>query len=125
MAATFAARTALLYFGAVNVGSVALFAHDKRAAIHGQQRVPERTLCRTAIFGGWPGALIAMQLLRHKTRKRSFQKKYVAAIGTNALVTVPAAVLAIASPAARSAFVNAFSRRARWGGGRTPPRWRR
>lgn len=51
----------------------AVYAADKTAARQGRQRVPERTLHLLALFGGWPGALLAQQRLRHKTRKAGFQ----------------------------------------------------
>jgi uncharacterized membrane protein YsdA (DUF1294 family)/cold shock CspA family protein len=46
---------------------------DKVAATAGTQRVSEGTLHTLGLLGGWPGALIAQQLLRHKTRKPSFR----------------------------------------------------
>lgn len=46
---------------------------DKSAAKKGSWRTPENTLHLLAISGGWPGALIAQQKLRHKTRKQPFQ----------------------------------------------------
>ncbi len=49
-----------------------LYWHDKRQALAGEWRVPENTLHFVELCGGWPGALIAQQLLRHKTRKLSF-----------------------------------------------------
>lgn len=53
----------------------AFFAYwrDKRSAERGAWRTPEQTLHLLELFGGWPGALLAQQLLRHKTRKFSFQ----------------------------------------------------
>lgn len=36
-------------------------------------RTKESTLHTLALIGGWPGALIAQQLLRHKSRKNAFQ----------------------------------------------------
>ncbi len=62
----------LLYLLA-SVVSYWLYAKDKRAAKAGEWRVPEKTLHLSALLGGWPGALIAQQRLRHKTQKLSFQ----------------------------------------------------
>lgn len=49
---------------------------DKRRAISGGRRVPERTLQLLALFGGWPGAFVAQRLVRHKTQKLTFQFVY-------------------------------------------------
>lgn len=46
---------------------------DKRSAQSGGQRTAENTLHLVELAGGWPGALIAQQALRHKTRKASYQ----------------------------------------------------
>lgn len=48
------------------------YAVDKSAAVSGRWRTAEQTLHLFALAGGWPGALIAQQLLRHKTSKLSF-----------------------------------------------------
>lgn len=53
--------------------SYALYAKDKTAAQTNGWRISERTLHTAAILGGWPGALIAQQRLRHKTKKASFR----------------------------------------------------
>lgn len=50
-----------------------LYAKDKSAAVVGAWRVPEKTLHTAAVLFGWPGALVAQQRLRHKTKKRSFR----------------------------------------------------
>jgi uncharacterized membrane protein YsdA (DUF1294 family)/cold shock CspA family protein len=47
-------------------------ANDKTAAIHGHGRTPEKTLHLLSVAGGWPGALLAQQLLRHKCSKPKF-----------------------------------------------------
>ena len=46
---------------------------DKKAAVAEQWRTQENTLHLLALIGGWPGALLAQQLLRHKSSKASFQ----------------------------------------------------
>lgn len=50
-----------------------LYWHDKRSAMRHDWRTPEARLHLVELLGGWPGALLAQQLLRHKTRKLSFQ----------------------------------------------------
>jgi len=50
----------------------ALYAIDKSAAKHGRWRTQEVTLQFWALIGGWPGAMVAQTLLRHKTKKLSF-----------------------------------------------------
>ncbi|WP_417702502.1 DUF1294 domain-containing protein [Pseudomonas sp.] len=46
---------------------------DKRSAQTGGRRTAENTLHLVELAGGWPGALIAQQAFRHKTRKASYQ----------------------------------------------------
>ncbi len=52
------------------------YAIDKSAAQNGSWRTSEATLHSMSLFGGWPGALIAQQTLRHKSRKAAFQGVY-------------------------------------------------
>ncbi|MCU4671827.1 DUF1294 domain-containing protein [Microbacterium fluvii] len=72
----------------MSVVAFAAYGIDKAAARGGRQRISEQTLLMLGLFGGRPGALIAQQLFRHKTRKRSFRRTFwgtvvinVAAIG--------------------------------------------
>jgi uncharacterized membrane protein YsdA (DUF1294 family)/cold shock CspA family protein len=58
---------------AASLLSFALYAHDKAAARNDRQRTAENTLHLLALIGGWPGALVAQNRLRHKSRKASFQ----------------------------------------------------
>lgn len=48
------------------------FVFDKRASINAQSRIRERTLFSLILFCGWPGALLAQQLIRHKSVKIRF-----------------------------------------------------
>lgn len=50
-----------------------VYAADKSAAKRGAWRTQENTLHLLSVAGGWPGALVAQQLLRHKSKKRSFR----------------------------------------------------
>jgi uncharacterized membrane protein YsdA (DUF1294 family) len=50
-----------------------VYAKDKAAAKKGSWRIPESTLHLLSLLGGWPGALIAQQTLRHKSKKEPFR----------------------------------------------------
>ena len=66
-----AAQTFLsVWYLAVNLIAFALFAGDKRRAVRHAWRI--RTLLLSAFAGGATGALAAMLLYRHKTRKAKF-----------------------------------------------------
>jgi uncharacterized membrane protein YsdA (DUF1294 family)/cold shock CspA family protein len=50
-----------------------VYALDKSAARKGAWRTQESTMHILSLAGDWPGALVAQQKLRHKTRKTSFR----------------------------------------------------
>ena len=60
------------YLVIINFITFATFAIDKIAAIERKSRIRIVTLLALAFFGGSIGGLIAMYLLRHKTRKDYF-----------------------------------------------------
>jgi uncharacterized membrane protein YsdA (DUF1294 family) len=64
-----------LYYGA-SIITYGCYSRDKTAAQNAGRRTPESTLHVMSLVGGWPGALIAQTLLRHKTRKPSFLVGY-------------------------------------------------
>src|SRR4051812_22763787 len=76
------------YVVAVNAATFAAFAWDKHRARSGGWRVPERTLLSMAAVGGAIGALLAAQVLRHKSYKEPFrtQLRSIAALQLVALV---------------------------------------
>ena len=49
-----------------------LYAKDKNAARQGRWRTSENTLLSVGLLCGWPGALLAQQMLRHKSSKPGF-----------------------------------------------------
>ncbi|WP_170156811.1 DUF1294 domain-containing protein [Roseimicrobium gellanilyticum] len=59
-----------------SMAAYGLYWHDKRRAQANGWRLPETTLHAFSLLGGWPGAYIAQQHLRHKTAKRWFQVVY-------------------------------------------------
>ena len=76
----------LAVFGLYLAASVLTFftyAFDKSAAQRNQSRTRESTLHLFSLVGGWPGALIAQQVLRHKSKKRSFQSVFRATVVLN------------------------------------------
>jgi uncharacterized membrane protein YsdA (DUF1294 family) len=76
-----------LYLGvsALTFGSYAI---DKSAARLRQRRVAETSLILLGMLGGWPGAILAQQLLRHKTAKRSFRAVFWVSVLINVVVFV-------------------------------------
>lgn len=61
------------FYLAASLAAFLAYALDKSAARNGQWRTKESTLHLIGLAGGWPGALAAQRLLRHKSRKQSFQ----------------------------------------------------
>lgn len=66
----------LIGYGVMSAVAFILYGVDKYAAIKGGQRIPENRLHLCSLLGGWPGALLAQSLFRHKTRKQSFQVQF-------------------------------------------------
>jgi uncharacterized membrane protein YsdA (DUF1294 family)/cold shock CspA family protein len=71
-----------LYFAA---STIALFMYwrDKSAARKGRWRTQESSLLLCGLIGGWPGALIAQQLFRHKSSKTEFQITFWGTVAVN------------------------------------------
>ena len=62
----------LAYFILINIITFIVYADDKRRARRGLWRTSESTLVLLAVAGGSVGAMLAMLLLRHKTRHTRF-----------------------------------------------------
>lgn len=62
-----------VYFVLINIVTFFFFAIDKFKASGEYRRTPEKVLWLLSLIGGSIGALGAMHLFRHKTKKHSFQ----------------------------------------------------
>ena len=65
-------RLFLLWIFALSLLTLALYGIDKRCAQKKRWRIAENTLFLFSLLGGALGALLGMQLFRHKTRHPSF-----------------------------------------------------
>lgn len=73
---------------AMSLATFIVYAGDKRAARKGQWRVAESTLQGLSLCCGWPGALLAQQLLAHKRSKPVFMRVFWGAVAINILVFI-------------------------------------
>lgn len=62
-----------LLFVVVSIITYFVYAKDKSAAEMSEWRISENTLHMHSLLFGWPGAIVAQQRLRHKTKKVSFR----------------------------------------------------
>ena len=81
-------KALLVWYLVIGVVTFFVYAKDKRAAINGNWRVPEKTLHTFSVAGGWLGALIAQDKLRHKTQKQPFRAIYWLTVVINVAVFV-------------------------------------
>ena len=71
------------FYAFVSLIAFAAYAMDKSAARSGAWRTAESTLHLLSLVGGWPGALVAQNRLRHKSRKASFLVAFWATVMLN------------------------------------------
>lgn len=64
-----------LYFF-VSIVAFLAYAKDKSAAKNDLMRTSESRLHLLSFIGGWPGALFAQKILRHKSKKKEFQTTF-------------------------------------------------
>jgi uncharacterized membrane protein YsdA (DUF1294 family) len=62
----------VVYLAAINLLAFVMYGIDKRKAIKGARRIPEKTLILLAVLGGAIGAFIGMHVFHHKTKKPKF-----------------------------------------------------
>ena len=71
------------FYASMSALSFIMYALDKSAARRGTWRTAESTLHLSDLIGGWPGALVAQRVFRHKTRKQPFQFFFWTAVVVN------------------------------------------
>ena len=109
---------------AMSLATFIVYFGDKRAARLGRDRVSEATMHGLALACGWPGALLAQQLLRHKSVKPRFQRLFWLSVLANVLVFVLLATPMVELLRKRSAATPASANIARAGvpgSGTVPP----
>lgn len=74
------------FYVAMSMASFIVYWGDKRAAVKGGWRVAEGTLQGLALACGWPGALLAQQILGHKRSKTGFMRWFWFCVALNILV---------------------------------------
>ena len=72
----------------VSVFAFVTYWYDKSASRTGRWRTRESTLHVLGLVGGWPGALVAMQVFRHKSSKQSFRRAFWATAVANCGVLI-------------------------------------
>ncbi len=71
--------------GVLGFSPAALVAYgwDKLSARRDGRRTPERLLHTIELLGGWPGALLAQRLFRHKSSKDDYRRAFRLLAGLN------------------------------------------
>lgn len=72
---------ALGYFVLMSLITFILYSVDKRKAVKGSWRIPEKVLLLMSFFGGAIGGFLAMQIMRHKTRAEHWYFTFVNILG--------------------------------------------
>ena len=57
----------------MSIVTFCIYAVDKLKARRGHRRIAENTLHALEFLCGWPGALLAQKIIRHKSVKTSFR----------------------------------------------------
>jgi uncharacterized membrane protein YsdA (DUF1294 family)/cold shock CspA family protein len=91
----------LLLYPLMSLVAFLMYARDKLSAIRGGWRVPETSLHLAELLGGWPGAFVAQQTMRHKTVKPSYQAVFWLIVAAH----VGTAILSLIAPQVLSAFI--------------------
>lgn len=70
----------------MSIITLIMYGLDKAAARRRESRISERSLLLCGLACGWPGAMLAQRLFRHKTIKPSFLLAFAGTVIFNCLV---------------------------------------
>jgi len=73
----------LAAYAVLSAVAFVVYRADKSAAERNAWRVPEANLHLLSLVGGWPGATLAQQFLRHKSKKAEFRFVHWAVVLAN------------------------------------------
>ncbi|WP_298579733.1 DUF1294 domain-containing protein [uncultured Luteimonas sp.] len=71
------------WYAAMSAVAFLAYRRDKLAAGRGARRTPESSLHLIDLAGGWPGGLVAQQVLRHKSSKSAYQAMFWITVALN------------------------------------------
>lgn len=75
-----------IVYGAVSLLTMLLYGIDKSAAKKEKRRISEAKLHILSLLGGWPGALLAQQMFKHKRSKPAFMRVYWVTVLVNLIL---------------------------------------
>ena len=75
-----------IIYGAVSLLSLLFYSIDKSAAKKNKWRVSETKLHLLSLMGGWPGALLAQDIFKHKRSKPAFMRVYWITVVVNLIL---------------------------------------
>ncbi len=87
------------WYALMSVISFVAYWRDKRLARKGARRTRERTLLLLDLLGGWPGGLCAQRIIRHKTRDKAFQVRFIGVVLVHVAIWLAIARLGFARSA--------------------------
>ena len=76
----------LTYLLAINLIGILIMLIDKKKAIKGSWRIPEKSLLIVAMLGGAIGTMLGMHWFRHKTKKLKFTIGFPAILLTEIII---------------------------------------
>lgn len=72
-----------IVYGVASLACFIGYGLDKRAAENKGWRISETILLLVGLVGGWPGAIVAQEVFRHKTKKVAFRTLFWMSVAIN------------------------------------------